>query len=263
MGLLEGRRGLVVGVANNRSIAYGIARAARAEGAQLALTYQGEALKKRVEPIAAELGCDFVRPCDLQDEAQLTSVAAELGEHWGSLDFLVHAVATAKREELDGRYLDTSRDGFGLAMDVSVYSLVSLTRALEPLLLKAEGGASILTLSYYGSEKAVPHYNVMGVAKAALEASVRYLATDLGRNNIRVNALSAGPIKTLSAAGIKGLRSMLGHVETHAPLGRNVDIDDVGRAALYFLSDLGRATTGEVLHVDAGYHSIVAMEGVS
>lgn len=257
MPLLEGRRGLVVGIANERSIAYGIARAAAREGAELAVTCQDERLARRVEPIAERLDADLVRICDLTSEEDVANLAATLRARWGRLDFVVHAVAYANRDELDGRFLDTSRNGFAMALDVSVYSLVSLVRALEPL-LSAAGAASVLTLSYYGSEKAVPSYNVMGVAKAALEAAVRYLAVDLGRSGVRVNAISAGAIKTLSAAGIRGLREMLAHVADQSPLRRNVDIDDVGRAALWALSDLSSGTTGEVLHVDAGYNILGA-----
>ncbi|MEO1481212.1 MAG: enoyl-ACP reductase [Myxococcota bacterium] len=261
MALLENRRGLVVGIANQRSIAYGIAKSAHANGAELALTYQGDKLEGRVRGIAAELGDAWCAPLDVTDTERLSEVADELRERWGRLDFLVHAVAYAERADLEGRFVETSREGFRTALDVSVYSLVSLARAFEPLLAEARG--SILTLSYYGAQKAVPNYNVMGVAKAALEASVRYLAADLGPSGIRVNAISAGPIKTLSAAGISGLRSMLSHVEAGAPMRRNVTIEDVGRAAMMPLSDLSSGMTGEVLHVDAGYHALgaVGVEG--
>lgn len=258
MGILSGKRGLVVGIANERSLAYGIARACVAHGAELAVTYQNDKLAKRVEPLAAELRAALCLACDLTEPAAVAGLAQRLTEAWGGLDFVVHAVATAKREELEGRFIDTSRDGFVLALDVSVYTLVSLTRALEPLLVGRAGGATVLTLSYYGAEKAIPNYNVMGVAKAALEASVRYLAVDLGPGGVRVNAISAGPIRTLSAAGIRGMRSMLGAVERAAPLRRNVTIDDVGGAAVYLVSDLGRGTTGEVLYVDSGYHVLGA-----
>lgn len=250
MGLLTGTRGLIVGIANERSLAYGIARAARAEGAELAVTYQNELMKKRVEPIAAELGAFLTAPCDLGNDAEIAAVVAKLG----SLDFVVHAVASAKREELTGRFVDTSRDGFAMAMDVSVYSLVTLAKHVAPLLAQSTKNPSILTLSYIGSQVVVPSYNVMGVAKAALEAAVRYLATDLGPSGVRVNALSAGPVRTLSAAGVRGLREMLACVEREAPLRRNIDIDDVGRAALAPLSALGSGMTGEVLFVDSGYH---------
>ena len=260
MAVLEGRRGLVVGIANERSIAYGIAKACVAQGAEVALTYQNERLAKRVEPIAEELGAVFVQPCDLMDPVQVEALNARLEQEWGSLDFLVHAVAFANREDLEGRFVDTSLAGFRTAMDVSVYTLVSLTRACEGLLAASEKGASVLTLSYYGSEKAVPNYNVMGVAKAALEASVRYLASELGPAGIRVNAVSAGPIKTLSAAGIKGMRGMLARSADVTPLRRTVTIDDVGGAAVFALSDLGSGMTGEVVHVDAGYHAVGAVE---
>lgn len=254
MKLLENRCGLIVGIANERSIAHGIARACAAHGARLAFTYQNERLEKRVGPIAEELGAELVMPCDLLDDSALANVRATLEEKWGHLDFVVHAVAYAEKEDLQGRFVDTSRAGFRTAMDASVYSLVALCREMGPLLEKSEVGASILTLSYYGSQKVVLNYNVMGVAKAALEASVRYLAADLGPSGIRVNAISAGPIKTLSAAGIQGMRGILGHVAELSPLRRNVNIDDVGGAALYALSDLGGGMTGDVIYVDAGFH---------
>ena len=254
MGLLQGRRGLVIGIANQRSIAYGIARALVREGAEIAVTYQDERLRDRVEEIAAELGLWVLGACDLARDADVAAVVARLGERWDGLDFMVHAVAHAKRDELTGRFVDTSRDGFALAMDISVYSLVALTRALELLLRAGRGAPSVLTLSYLGGERVVPNYNVMGVAKAALEAAVRYLAVDLGPAGVRVNALSPGPIKTLSAAGVRGMRTMLGAVEASAPLRRNVAIDDVGDVAVFLLSELGRAVTGEVIYVDAGYH---------
>jgi len=263
MGILDGKKGLIVGIANHRSIAYGIAKAVADAGAELALTYQSERLQSKVAPLAEELGATTLLQCDLTDEAQLAAVVTELDSKWGKLDFVVHAVAFAKREELDGRFLDTSRDGFAMAMDISVYSLVSLVRACEGLLKNAEDGASVLTLSYYGGEKAVPNYNVMGVAKAALESAVRYLALDLGRDGIRVNAISSGAIKTLSAAGIKGMRSQLSVIGEQAPLGRNVTIEDVGKAGLFALSDLGSGMTGEVFHVDAGYHALGAFQAES
>jgi enoyl-[acyl-carrier protein] reductase I len=252
MGLLSGTRGLIVGIANERSLAYGIAKAARAEGAELAITYQNELMKKRVEPIAAELGAFYTGACDLGDETAIADLASKLAGD--GLDFVVHAVASAKREELSGRFLETSRDGFALAMDVSVYSLVALTRHMAPLLAKSTKHPSILTLSYIGAQVVIPSYNVMGVAKAALEASVRYLASDLGPSGVRVNAISAGPARTLSAAGVKGLREMLGCVEREAPLRRNIDADEVGRAALAPLSAIGSGMTGDVIYVDAGYH---------
>jgi len=251
--MLEGKRGLVVGIANERSIAYGIARAARAVGATLAVTYQNDRLLRRVEPLARDLGATVVMPCDVTRDEEIANVAERLTEAWGSIDFLVHAVAFAEREDLEGRFVDTGRAGFATALDVSAYSLVALSRALLPLF--AQGG-SIVTLSYGGSRRAMPNYNIMGVAKAALEATVRYLAADLGPDGVRVNALSPGPIKTLSAAGVRGLRTMLAHAAEQAPLRRNVTIDDVGRAATFLLSDLSAGTTGEVIHVDAGYHAI-------
>ncbi|MBC7793541.1 MAG: enoyl-ACP reductase [Clostridia bacterium] len=252
MGLLSGTRGLVVGIANERSLAYGIAKAARAEGAELAVTYQNELMKKRVEPIAEELRAYHVGPCDLGNDAAIADLASKLSV--AGLDFVVHAVASAKREELGGRYVDTSRDGFALALDISVYSLVALTRHMAPLLAASKHHPSILTLSYIGARVVMPNYNVMGVAKAALEASVRYLANDLGPSGVRVNAISAGPARTLSAAGIKGLREMLGFVEREAPLRRNIDAEEIGRAALAPLSAIGSGMTGEVIHIDAGYH---------
>jgi enoyl-[acyl-carrier protein] reductase I len=255
--LLSGRRGLIVGIANRRSLAYGIAKAARLEGAELAMSYQDERLSAWAQEIAAELEASVLMPCELGRDAEIAALAGRLAEQWGRLDFLVHAVAHAKREELSGRFVDTSRDGFASAMDVSVYSLVALTRALEPLLAKGLG-PSVLTLSYFGAEKVVGNYNVMGVAKAGLESAVRYLAADLGPLGIRVNALSPGPVRTLSAKGVSGLHRMLATVEANAPLRRNIGIDEVGSAALFALSDLSRAVTGEVLHVDAGYNILGA-----
>lgn len=256
MKLLENRRGLIVGVANERSIAHGIARACVAQGAKLALTYQNERLAKRVKPIAEELGVEWVMPCDLTQPGSLSMVREQIEEQWGALDFVVHAVAFAEKQDLEGRFVDTSAQGFHTAMEASVYTLVALAREMESLLAKSKHGGSILTLTYYGSQKVIPNYNVMGVAKAALEASVRYLAADLGPQGIRVNAISAGPIKTLSAAGIKGMRGILDQVADVTPLGRNVDIDDVGGAAVFALSDLGRGMTGDVIFVDAGYHAL-------
>ena len=258
MGILAGKKGLVVGIANHRSIAYGIAEAAVKQGADLALTYQSPRLHSKVAPLAQELGASILMQCDLTDESEIESVVQELETKWGKLDFLVHAVAFAKREELDGRFLDTSRDGFARAMDVSVYSLVALVRGCEGLLKKANNGASVVTLSYYGAQKAVPNYNVMGVAKAALESAVRYLALDLGREGIRVNAISSGAIKTLSAAGIKGMRSRLGAIGEQVPLGRNISLDDLGKAGVAMLSDLSSGMTGEIVHVDSGYHALGA-----
>lgn len=249
--LMAGKRGLIMGVANNRSIAWGIAKACAAQGAELALTYQGEAIKKRVEPLATELGTNLVIPCDVTDGASMDSVFSTLESAWGKLDFLVHAIAFSDKAELDGRYVDTSEGNFTQTMLVSCYSLTALAKRAERLM--GDGG-SIITLTYYGAEKVMPHYNVMGVAKAALEASVRYLAADLGKNAIRVNAISAGPIKTLAASGISDFRYILKWNEYNSPLRRTVTIEDVGGAGVYLLSDLSRGVTGEVHHVDAGYH---------
>jgi len=249
--LMAGKRGLIMGVANNRSIAWGIAKACAGQGAEIALTYQGDALKKRVEPLAAELGSDLILPCDVTDNASIDAVFETLSQKWGGLDFLVHAIAFSDKAELDGRYVDTSQDNFSKTMLVSCYSLTALARRAEKLMSQ---GGSILTLTYYGAEKVMPHYNVMGVAKAALEASVRYLAADLGRNGIRVNAISAGPIKTLAASGISDFRYILKWNEYNSPLRRTVTIDEVGDAGLYIVSDLSRGVTGEIHHVDAGYH---------
>ncbi|MCQ0986580.1 enoyl-ACP reductase FabI [Jiella marina] len=252
-GLMKGKRGLVMGVANNRSIAWGIAKALADEGAEIALTYQGDALKKRVGPLADELGAVLAGHCDVTDESTIEAVFADLEARWGKIDFLVHAIAFSDKDELTGRYVETSRENFRKTMDVSVYSLTSITARAEKLM--SEGG-SILTLTYYGAEKVMPHYNVMGVAKAALEASVRYLAVDLGGKAIRVNAISAGPIKTLAASGIGDFRYILKWNEYNAPLKRSVTIDEVGQAALYLLSDMSRGVTGEVHHVDCGYHTV-------
>jgi len=249
--LMAGKKGLIMGVANNRSIAWGIAKAAAAQGAEIALTYQGDALKKRVGPLSAELGTQFIMPCDVTDPASMDAVFAELKSTWGTLDFLVHAIAFSDKAELDGRYVDTSEKNFSQTMLVSCYSLTALAARAEKLM---SPGGSILTLTYYGAEKVMPHYNVMGVAKAALEASVRYLAADLGKNGIRVNAISAGPIKTLAASGIADFRYILKWNEYNSPLRRTVTIEEVGGAGLYLLSDLARGVTGEVHHVDAGYH---------
>ena len=240
-----------MGVANERSIAWGIARRARTAGAELAFTYQGEALLTRIVPLAAEAGSDFVVPMDVADDAQMDAAFEAVRARFGTLDFLVHSVAFAEREDLAGRTLDTSRSGFLKAMEISVFSLLALVRRAEPMM---NPGGSILTLTYLGAVKAVPNYNVMGMAKAALEASVRYLAVDLGPKGVRVNAISAGPIKTLAASGISGLRSMLGDSAERAPLRRNVDIDDVGAAGLYFLSSLSKGVTGEIHYVDAGFN---------
>ena len=251
--LMAGKRGVVFGVANNRSIAWGITKACRDHGADIALTYQGDAIKKRVEPLAAEIGSKLVLPCDVTDERSVEAVFKALSDAWGTIDFLVHAVAFSDKEELDGRYVDTSKDNFTQTLLVSCYSFTALAKRAEMLM---PDGGSLLTLSYYGAEKVMPHYNVMGVAKAALEASVRYLAADLGKENIRVNAISAGPIKTLAASGIADFRYILKWNEYNSPLRRTVSIEDVGGGALYLLSDLGRGVTGEILHIDAGYHVV-------
>ncbi len=252
-GLLAARKGLVMGVANDRSLAWGIARAADGHGAELAFTYQGETLEKRVRPLAESVGSSLVLPCDVTDEESVDATFAAIGEQWGSLDFVIHAIAYSDKEELKGQYLDTSRENFLRTLDISCYSFTAICRRAAGLL--REGG-SLITLSYAGAERVVPHYNVMGVAKAALEASVRYLAVDLGGRGIRVNAISAGPIKTLAASGISDFRYILKWNEYNAPLKRTVTIDDVGGAALFLLSDLGSGVTGEVLHVDAGYHVV-------
>jgi enoyl-[acyl-carrier protein] reductase I len=256
--LMQGKRGLVMGVANNRSIAWGIAQAAQAQGARLALTYQGDALKKRVEPLAAELGAVVVGHCDVTETATLDHAFAEVERQFGGLDFLVHAIAFSDKDQLTGRYVDTTAENFTKTLLISAYSLTAIAQRAERLM--TEGGA-ILTLTYYGAEKVMPHYNVMGVAKAALEASVRYLAVDLGAKRIRVNAISAGPIKTLAASGIGDFRYILKWNELNAPLKRTVSIEEVGDAAIYLLSDLSRAVTGEVHHVDSGYH-VVGMKAV-
>ena len=252
-GCLAGKRGLVLGVANNRSIAYGIARAARAAGAELAFTFQGESLEKRVRPLAQELGAAVVGHCDVTDSASLDAVFAAVGELWGSLDFVVHCVAFSDKDQLTGRYVDTTADNFSNTLLISCFSFTAVAQRAEKLM--SEGG-SLLTLTYYGAEKWMPHYNVMGVAKAALEASVRYLAADLGEKNIRVNAISAGPIKTLAASGIGDFRYILKWNEYNAPLRRSVTIDEVGESAAFLLSPMARGITGEILHVDAGYHVV-------
>jgi enoyl-[acyl-carrier protein] reductase I len=249
--LMKGKHGLIMGVANNRSIAWGIAQACAAQGAELAFTYQGDALKKRVEPLAAEVKSSLVLPCDVTDKASMDKVFAELKTKWGTMDFMVHAIAYADKAELDGRYVDTSEDNFTKSLLISCYSFTALAQRAEKMM---PNGGSLLTLSYYGAEKVMPHYNVMGVAKAALEASVRYLAADLGKQNIRVNAISAGPIKTLAASGISDFRYILRWNEYNSALRRTVTIEEVGSSALYLLSGLGRAVTGEIHHVDAGYH---------
>ena len=250
---LKGKRGLIMGVANDRSIAWGIAAAAHAQGAELAFTYQGEALERRVKPLAEKVNSNIVLPCDVTDEASIDAAFKAIEDEWSQLDFVVHAIAFSDKSELDGLYLNTTRDNFLRTMDISVYSFTSVAQRAAPLM--KEGG-SLVTLTYYGAERVMPHYNVMGVAKAALEASVRYLATDLGPDNIRVNAISAGPIKTLAASGIGDFRYILKWNELNSPLKRNVTIEDVGNSGLFLLSDLGAGVTGEVLHVDSGYHTV-------
>ena len=251
--LMAGKRGLIMGVANDRSIAWGIAKAAADQGAELAFTFQGEALEKRVRPLATSVGSSMVLNCDVTDPDSMDALFKAIEDEWGQLDFLVHAIAFSDKEELKGQYLATSRDNFLRTMDISCYSLTALSQRAVPLM--KEGG-SIVTLTYYGAERVMPHYNVMGVAKAALEASVRYLAVDLGPKNIRVNAISAGPIKTLAASGIGDFRYILKWNELNSPLKRNVTIDEVGGAGLYLVSDLSAGVSGEVHHVDAGYHTV-------
>jgi enoyl-[acyl-carrier protein] reductase I len=249
--LFEGKRVLVFGLANERSIAWGITQALHAAGAEFAFTYAGEVFEKRVRPLAESIGARIIVPCDVTDDAQVDAAFAAVAEHWDGLDVLIHCVAFANRQDLEGRFVDTSREGFLKALDVSAYSLVLLTRKAAPLLSARKG--NVLTLTYYGAEKVVQNYNVMGVAKAALEAAVRYLAADLGPEGIRVNAISAGPIKTLAASGVRGFKGILGQVEERAPLRRNVTQADVGNTAVFMCSDLAAGVTGEVVHVDAGY----------
>ena len=256
--LMAGKRGLIMGLANDKSIAWGIAQACAEAGAELAFSYQGDALKKRVDPLAAQVGSDLVLPCDVSDTESLDALFATLKKQWGSLDFVVHAIGFSDKNELRGRYVDTSAANFQMTMDISVYSFTAVCQRASAMM--PEGG-SLLTLTYYGAERVMPHYNVMGVAKAALEASVRYLAEDLGKDGIRVNAISAGPIKTLAASGIGDFRYIMKWNEYNSPLRRNVSIEDVGNSALYLLSDLGSGVTGETHHVDAGYH-IVGMKAV-
>jgi enoyl-[acyl-carrier protein] reductase I len=257
--LLSGKRGLIVGVANKRSLAWGIAQAAAREGARLALTYQGERLEENVRKLASELESPIVLPLDVTREDELDALVPALQGELGGLDFAVHAVAFALREELDGEFVQTSREGYRIAQDVSSYSLTALTRRVAPLMT---GGGSILTLTYLGGQRVVPNYNVMGVAKAALEMSVRYLASDLGPRGIRVNAISAGPVKTLASSGVHGISRMLEHHRTFAPLRRNTDQAEVGDAAAFLLSDLARGITGEVLYVDSGYHVLGSAFGI-
>ncbi len=258
MGLLEGKKALIFGVANDHSLAWGIAKAFHAEGAVLGFSSVETLLERRVRPLAAALGATFVEPCDVQDDAQIARVFERWAQEHGQLDVLVHALAFARREELEGSFVDTSREGFGLALDVSAYSLVALTRAALPLM---RPGSSVLTLTYYGSEKVVANYNIMGIAKAALEASVRYLAADLGPRGIRVNAISSGPVRTLAAAGISGFKGMYGSFRDVAPLRRNVTIEDVGGAAVYLCSDLAAAVTGEISYVDGGFNVLAVPSG--
>ncbi|KAA0597177.1 enoyl-[acyl-carrier protein] reductase I [Azospirillum lipoferum] len=253
MPLMAGKRGLIMGVANDRSIAWGIASTLAQHGAELAFTYQGDALLKRVKPLAEQVGAKLVLPCDVTDEASIDATFAAIEQEWGGLDFVVHAIAFSDKNELDGLYLDTTRANFLRTMDISCYSFTAVAQRAVPLM---KDGGSLLTLSYYGAERVMPHYNVMGVAKAALEASVRYLAVDLGGRNIRVNAISAGPIKTLAASGIGDFRYILKWNELNAPLKRNVTIQEVGGAGLFLMSDLGSGVTGEVMHVDSGYHTV-------
>lgn len=256
--LMSGKRGLIMGVANDKSLAWGITKYLSAQGAELAFTYQGEALEKRVRPLAASVGSEFVLPCDVTNIASVDAVFAELKKRWGSMDFLVHAIAYSDKNELKGKYIDTSLDNFLMSMNISCYSFTAVAKRASELMTN---GGSMVTLTYYGAEKVVPHYNVMGVAKAALETSVQYLAVDLGEKNIRVNAISAGPVKTLAASGIGDFRYILKWNELNSPLQRNTTIEDVGGAGLYLLSELGKGTTGEVLHVDSGYH-VVGMKRV-
>ena len=257
-GLMQGKKGLVMGVANDRSIGWGIAAAAAGQGAELAFTYQGDALKKRVNPLAQSVGSDIVLPCDVTDEASVDLVFDTLKEKWSKLDFLVHAIAYSDKEELKGGYVDTTRENFQKTMEISVYSFTALARRAAEMM---PDGGSLLTMTYYGAERVMPHYNVIGVAKAALEASVRYLAVDLGGQNIRVNGLSAGPMKTLAASGIGDFRYILKWNEYNSPLKRNVTLEDIGGAGLYLLSDLSSGVSGETHHVDCGYH-VVGMKAV-
>ena len=256
--LMAGKKGLIMGIANERSLAWGIAKAVAAHGAELAVTYQGEVMEKRVRPLAEQLRASLIMPADVTDPASLDALFATMAEDWRRLDFLVHAIAFADKEELKGKYLDTSPDNFQRSLMISCYSFTELCRRAAPLMT---AGGSLLTLTYIGAERVTPHYNVMGVAKAALEASVRYLAVDLGGAGIRVNGISAGPIKTLAASGIGDFRYILKWNEYNSPLKRNTTIEDVGGGALYLLSDLGAGTTGEILHVDSGYH-VVGMKAV-
>ncbi len=260
-GLMAGKRGLIMGLANDKSLAWGIAQRLKAEGAELAISYQGEVMEKRVRPLAEQLGCDFLIDCDVSDMANLDAAFEKLSARWPTIDFVVHAIGFTNKETLRGKYFDVTLDDFLMTMNISVYSFTAVAKRAAAMMTPFDpetgnGGGSMLTLSYYGAEKVVPHYNVMGVAKAALEASVKYLANDVGPDGIRVNAISAGPIKTLAASGIGDFRYILKWNEYNSPLRRNVTIDDVGASALYFLSDLSAGVTGETHHVDAGYHTV-------
>ncbi len=259
MGLLDGKVALIFGLANERSIAWGITKAFHEQGAQLGISYAGEVLERRVKPLAQQVDCTFVEACDVADDEQIASISQKAAQHFGGVDILVHAIAFANRDELNGPYYNTSRAGFHLAMDISVYSFTALARAFQPIL---RPGGALLTLTYYGAEKVAPHYNVMGVAKAALEASVRYLAYDFGSQQVRVNAISAGPIRTLAAAGVSGFKSMYQKYAEIAPLHSNVTIEDVGNAAVFLCSNMASKTTGEVLYVDSGYNILGIMEEV-
>ena len=256
--LMAGKRGLIMGLANDKSIAWGIAKACADAGAELAFSYQGEALKKRVEPLAAQIGADLLVECDVANQDSLDALFATLKDKWGTIDFVVHAIGFSDKNELRGRYVDTSPENFKMTMDISVFSFTAVARRAADLM---PNGGALLTLTYYGAEQVMPHYNVMGIAKAALECSVKYIAEDLGKNGIRCNAISAGPIKTLAASGIGDFRYIMKWNELNSPLRRNVTQEEVGKAALYLLSDLGSGTTGETLHVDAGYH-VVGMKAV-
>jgi enoyl-[acyl-carrier protein] reductase I len=260
-GLMAGKRGLIMGLANDKSLAWGIAKRLHAEGAELAMSYQGEVMEKRVRPLAEQLGCDFLIDCDVSTEAELDKAFATLAARWPTIDFVVHAIGYTNKEALRGKYFDVGLDDFLMTMNISVYSFTAVAKRAAAMMTPFDpetgtGGGALLTLSYYGAEKVIPHYNIMGVAKSALETSVKYLANDCGPDGIRVNAISAGPIKTLAASGIGDFRYILKWNEYNSPLRRNVTIDDVGASALYFLSDLSKGVTGETHHVDAGYHTV-------
>ncbi|MBL8628952.1 MAG: enoyl-ACP reductase FabI [Rhodospirillaceae bacterium] len=256
-GLMAGKKGLIMGVANDRSIAWGIAQQVAAQGGQIGFTYQGEALEKRVRPLAQSVNSDLILPCDVSDSASVEAVFQEVKSKWGGLDFVVHAIGFSDKDQLRGRYINTTRDNFLKTMDISVFSFTEVCKQALPLM---PNGGSLLTLTYFGAVKVIPHYNVMGVAKAALEASVKYLAADLGRDNIRVNGISAGPIKTLAASGIGDFRHIMRWNELNAPLHKNVTIEDVGKSGLYFLSDLSSGVTGEIHYVDSGYNVVGMMD---